>query len=121
MAEVEETAEGRFERLLFAHRDGGLSTDLDEAVRKLVGQVELTGKAGTVTVKITVKPAGKDTSGAVFVSDVITVKAPENHPESFFFTNGVGDLTRRNERQLGYDGPLLEVAERKAGAELKEV
>lgn len=110
---------GAFEAFLMMQREGGLVVELDDALRNLVSAVDTTGKGGTVTLKLTVKPSGKDTTGAVLVSDLITVKAPESHPEHFYFVDQEYRLTRQNERQLALGGPLLEVAEHRA-TDLKE-
>jgi hypothetical protein len=102
-------------------REGALNGELSLGLNTLVESVKTTGKAGTITLKITVKPAGKETHDAVVVSDVVTIKKPESRAESFFFVDGEANLTRNNPRQLGYDGPLLEVPERGAGAPVKDV
>ena len=106
-----------FNEWLRDQRTGALNVELGEGLNKLVEAVETTGKAGTLTLKLTVKPAGKDTAGAMVVSDLVTLKSPESHPEFFYFVDEDGNLTRSNPRQLPMTG-LLEVPERSAS--LKE-
>jgi len=95
-------------------REGALGIELSEALHELVGAVTVMGKAGSLTLKLTIKPGEKGTTGSVTVTDAVTVKRPEEHVESFHFVDADGNLTRNNPRQLGYDGPLLEVPERAA-------
>ena len=100
-------------------REGALGVELSNALHDLVSSVTAQGKSGTLTLKLTLKPGEKGTVGSVTVSDLVTVKKPESHIESFHFIDSSGNLTRQNPRQLGYDGPLLEVAER-ASTDLKD-
>ncbi len=107
-----------FNEWLIDQRTGALNLELSVGLNSLAKAVETTGKAGSLTLKLTLKPAGKDTAGALVVSDVVTLKAPESHPEVFFFVDDDDNLVRSNPRQLPMGG-LLEVAEQ-SGA-LKEV
>lgn len=107
-----------FSEFLAEQRNGVLHHELSVALNQLVEGVETTGKAGTLTLKLSVKQM-KDTQGAVLVSDLVTLKAPETHPE-FFFVDGDSNLSRQNERQLALGGELLEVPERAGNAELRE-
>lgn len=109
-----------FSEFLAEQRNGVLAMELSEGLNKLVESVETTGKPGYMNLKISVKQM-KDTQGAVLVTDLVTVKAPESHPEFFFFVDGDSNLTRRNERQLGLTDGLLEVPERLGNNNPKEV
>lgn len=109
-----------FSEFLGEQRNGVLALELGEALNKLVEAVDSTSKPGTLTLKLTVKPSGKDTSGAVLVADLVTIKAPESHPEFFFFVDEDHNLGRRNERQLDISAGLLEVPERAASSDPKE-
>ena len=114
-AEPEEETE-RFLRpfsdWLEEQRGGKLNIELSAALNDLVEKVDATGKSGTISLKLTVKPSGKDSQGSVTVADMLTVKAPESHPEYFYFVDDDKNLTRSNPHQLGYDGQILEVPER---------
>jgi hypothetical protein len=98
---------------------GLLGVELTHEFHDLVHAVTTMGKAGTLTLKLTVRPGEKGTTGSVNVTDEVIVKKPQSKVESFHFIDVDGNLTRNNPRQLGYDGPLLEVAER--AANVKEV
>lgn len=75
--------------------------ELGEKLQELVAAVEETGKAGTLSIKIGVKPAGKSIQdGAVMVTDEIALKAPKlARPESIFFADAEHTLSRSNPNQ----------------------
>lgn len=58
-------------------RQGGLLEDIDEALRELNRYVGVIGKGGTLTIKISVKPATKNSGSSVIVSDDINLKTPK--------------------------------------------
>lgn len=58
-------------------RQGGLLEDIDEALRELNRCVGIIGKGGTLTIKISVKPATKTSGSSVIVSDDINLKTPK--------------------------------------------
>lgn len=78
---------------------------LDEASEKfneLVQAVDATGKPGTFTMKITIKPS---TSGALEITDDITIKKPEGTKgSSLFFATPEGNLSRNDPRQSEIPG-----------------
>jgi hypothetical protein len=106
----EETGEV-FERRPFAawlqeQRQGGLHSELSDALAEVVQAVVDHEKPGTVQLTVTVKPSEMD--GAVVVSDKVVAKPPE--PEkgaSLFFSDSRGNLSRRDPRQQ--ELPLREV------------
>ena len=55
-------------------RQGGLLEDIDEALRELNRCVGYIGKGGTLTIKISVKPATKTSGSSVIVSDDINLR-----------------------------------------------
>lgn len=58
-------------------RQGGLLEDIDEALRELNRCVGFIGKGGTLTIKISVKPATKNSGSSVIVSDEVNLKTPK--------------------------------------------
>jgi len=62
---------------LAAHRKGALGNEMAEALRQVVHAVSETGKSGSVTITINVKPAGAS-EGVMEVTDKVTTKLPEN-------------------------------------------
>lgn len=58
-------------------RQGGLLEDIDEALRELNRCVGFIGKSGTLTIKISVKPATKNSGSSVIVSDEVNLKTPK--------------------------------------------
>lgn len=97
-------------------RNGGLHSELSDALTELVTAARETGRAGTITLSIKVAP-NKDNS-TVTVSDKVKVTLPE--PErgaGIFFFDDEGNLTRSNPNQTSL--PLREV-ERPAAKDLGE-
>jgi hypothetical protein len=73
--------------------------ELGEQLQALVEAIENTGKGGTLTLKIAVKPAGKN-GDALIVTDEVLLKAPRlNRPESIFFPDAEHNLVRNNPNQ----------------------
>lgn len=73
--------------------------DLGEQLQTLVEAIQNTGKGGTLTLKIAVKPAGRN-GDALIVTDEVVLKAPKlNRPESIFFPDADHNLVRSNPNQ----------------------
>lgn len=102
----------RFSEWMGDQRNGLLDIEASEGFHKLIEAVDTLRKPGTLTIKITVKPAGKDAFGAVSVADIVTVTIPKSNAETLFFTDPAGNPVRTNTHQLPYQGPVLEVPER---------
>lgn len=93
-------------------RQGGLLADVDEALRELVRTVCYMGKAGTVTVKISVKPATKNSRSNVIISDEISLKTPSlPTPETILFSTDDGELCESDPRQRNLDFGKVEPAQ----------
>lgn len=79
---------------------GSSHDELSDALHALVGRVQETGRKGSLSYTVTVAPSGDD---AVLVTDEIKTRLPEHRrPESLFFTDTHGNLTRRDPRQLDF-------------------
>lgn len=99
--------------ILSEQRHGLFAWELSVELNKAAEAVMLSGKSASVTIKLTIKPAGKNAVGTVFVTDEIITKLPKELVDFLYFTDGEGNMSRKNERQLDYGaGPLLEVPER---------
>lgn len=76
---------------------GCLMDDAAEALSGLVLAVDNTGKAGTLTIKISLRKA---TAGALAVTGAVTVKKPAEPPiESLMFPTPEGNLLTEDPRQ----------------------
>lgn len=87
-------------------RQGGLLADIEGALSECVREVCVKGKGGTVTVKIAVKPATKNSSSTVVISDEVVLKAPKlPTAETILFATDDGDLCESDPRQrkLNFD------------------
>lgn len=87
-----------FVDLLNEIRDGDTAIELSESLGKLISQVRDRCEPGSITLKISFKPA---TSGKVLAIDAdFTVKAPKVKPEStLMFCDKDGNLSKDNYEQ----------------------
>lgn len=91
-----------FTDTLNALRFGTLNDDLTEALHELTERCANTGKAGSLTLSITLKP-GK--GGQIEVIDDVKVKLPkEEKGTTLMFATPEGNLQREDPRQLKLDG-----------------
>ncbi|MBF8281293.1 MAG: hypothetical protein HW378_208 [Anaerolineales bacterium] len=116
---TEPQVNGAFLRMMQRHRAGAALSDLSEAMQRITREVMHTGRAGSFTLKLTVKPASKNSSAALVIEDDIKETMPK--PErvgSIFFGSDEGDLLRDNPNQVcmdlktidGEEEPLRKVA-----------
>lgn len=78
---------------------GHVHTELSEQLQALIARVVETGKPGSLTLQIGVKPMPK-TDGQVIVSNKIAVKRPESdRRDAIFFVDDENNLTRDDPRQ----------------------
>lgn len=83
-------------------RFGTLNDDLSDALHELIEKCANTGKAGTLTLQLTLKP-GK--GGQIEVIDDLKVKLPkEEKGTTLMFATPEGNLTREDPRQLKLEG-----------------
>lgn len=94
-----------FATFLQTQRDGLLHSELTEEFADLVQACLDLNKSGTLTLKIAVEPSGKN-QATIFVKDELKVKRPEDRPKSLFFSDGHGNVSRRdpNQIQFGEEG-----------------
>lgn len=88
----------KFTDTLAQLRHGSTSDELDAELAACIAAASLTGKAATLTVKITVKPQGN--SGVYTFNDKVTSSIPVLDREAtVLFQNADGDLVREDPRQ----------------------
>ena len=108
----EETLSERPERKPFAAalqemRKGGLHTEMGDELAELTKRVMATGKVGSITLTLQVKPMDDGTT--VKVTDKITVKTPRfDTAATVFFPDEQGNLLRNRPDQP--ELPLRELA-----------
>jgi hypothetical protein len=92
-----------FASFLCTHARGRSERELSEKLRDLVQAVEETGKGGSITYKLSIKPQA-NAEHAVLVQDDITVKTPTlDRPASIFFADEAYRLVRSDPRQMTID------------------
>jgi hypothetical protein len=107
-----------FAAFLQEHRNGLAHSEASDLLNELVQAVVETGKGGSLTMTIKVKPAGKGDHKTLFVSDDIRIKKPElERSETIFFVDDQHNLRRDDPRQPQL--PLREVD--RATGELREI
>jgi len=81
-------------------RQGNCLDELSVYLNDLVAAVRETGKAGDITLKLKISPAGSGKVEAIQVDDSIIVKLPElPKPSTLFFTTEDNNLQRQDPRQ----------------------
>lgn len=92
-----------FNQTLESLRYGTLHDDLTEAINKLTAAVTSTGKTGSLTLSIKLKPTNN--SGQIEVIDDIKLALPkENKGTSIMFATPENNLQREDPRQLNIEG-----------------
>lgn len=95
---------------------GAVNDELSAEMQKLVDACDKTGKSGSLTLTLKVKP-GK--AGQMEIVDEFKLKLPTfNRPSTLMYSTPEGNLTRNDPRQMSIEG-LREVD--KSTGEIKEV
>lgn len=91
-----------FMDFLREHRNGSTHDDLSEKLQELVAAVIEEGKAGTLTLTISMKPLGK--SDGLEVGADVKIKAPKPATGvSIFFASPENNLVRQDPRQTAME------------------
>jgi hypothetical protein len=106
--EPHKTDEQSFAAFLCQHARGRTERELSAKLRELVEAVEETGKGGSITYVLSVKPQAQ-TEHAVLVTDEIKTKLPQlDRPASIFFADERYRLVRTDPRQLSFESAFTE-------------
>lgn len=86
-------------------RDGRTHAELTSLLGELLNKVKNTGKAGSITLQISVGPAGKGQDvDKVVITDKITAKMPmPERGSDFYWLTDDADLSRNHPRQSTLD------------------
>lgn len=97
-----------FAAFLCQHARGQSERELSARLRELVEAVEETGKGGSITYTVSIKPQG-NADHAVLVTDSVKTKFPElDRPASIFFADEAYRLVRTDPRQLTFESLTTE-------------
>ncbi len=82
-------------------RDGRAHAELSGQLAELLAKVKETGKGGTLTLKLKIKPAGRGSDvDKVVIADAITLDLPKpERGEDFFWLTEDNDLSRNHPKQ----------------------
>ncbi|UGQ45102.1 hypothetical protein [Massilia endophytica] len=86
-------------------RDGRAHAEMTGQLSELLAAVKETGKPGSLTLKIDVKPSGRGSDvDKVSIIDTITAKVPKpDRGSDFFWLTEDNDLSRNHPRQHNLD------------------
>lgn len=103
MSDAEPTTIRPFADWLREQSGGDTHEELGECLHDLIAKVRDTGKAGTLTLTVQVKPL-KDDLNVLIVTDEIKLKLPEHDRKgSMFYADDENNLRRSDPRQLSFD------------------
>jgi len=92
-----------FADFLREHGKGRTHDELGEALHTLIARVKDTGKTGSVSLTVQVKPMKQD-DRMVIVSDKIAISLPEHdRPSAAWFIGTDGNLQRDDPQQLVFE------------------
>lgn len=88
-------------RVLEAHKGGFSLTELSVALKNVTASVQETGKAGTVTLTLSIKPASRGAVGTLVLETKVKAKCPEAEaPASIFYADDDFNLVREDPKQI---------------------
>lgn len=90
--------------------NGKTHEEMGDGIHTLVARVLETGKAGTLTLTIKVKPMEDSEDSPLLITDEIKLRLPEHDRKaSIFYADKLGNLTKQDPNQLSFES-LREVA-----------
>lgn len=99
MSDDDTTEPQDFAALLMQHARGRTHEELSSSLADLVRAVLDTGKAGSITYTVKVKPA-KNVEGMVTIEDVVRSTVPQlDRPASMWFVDSAGRLSQDHPNQ----------------------
>lgn len=101
----DEERHGRpFTEWLLKQGHGKLAAELTDKLDQLVQAVHTTGKAGTLTFQVTLKPLDKGNGDVLTATDKVALKLPaQDRPASLFFVTAEGHLSQNDPKQMVLD------------------
>lgn len=103
MSDEEPTEEQSFAAFLCQHARGASERELSTALRDLAEAVEETGRPGSITYTLSLRPESR-AEHVVTTTDEIKVKMPKaDRPASIFFIDQQYRLVRNDPRQLTFE------------------
>ena len=91
-------------RVLEAHKNGCALTELSGAIKQVTASVQETGKAGNITLTLSIKPATRGSIGTLVIESKVKTKCPEAEaPASIFYADADYNLVREDPNQTVMD------------------
>lgn len=102
--------ETSFELLLSELNDGLTRNNMDEKLKELIAAVRNTGKGGSLSLKINIKPASRgEVNKLVFIDEVKATIPDRDRSSTYMFVNKSNELSLHDPNQTVM--PFEEVAE----------
>lgn len=99
-AESDEQVVRPFASFLREQSGGQLHDELSSKLHELIEAIRETGKAGSISLKIDIKPIAGTDGRTLTVTDTVAAKLPKTErPKSIFFATDDGNLSRTDPRQ----------------------
>ncbi len=120
---INDTPSNVFIKNLNEIRGGRSASELSEALTQLVDAVRENGKPGTLTYKITIRPASKGKIQVLSVEDEITHKMPKPARDNTIFYATQDNMLQRNDpnqRTLNLSLRTVDVASTVENTETKQ-
>lgn len=91
-------------RVLESHKHGCALTELSGAIKHVTASVQETGKPGTITFTLSIKPATRGAIGTLVIETKVKTKCPEAEaPASIFYADADFNLVREDPNQTQMD------------------
>ena len=98
-----------FLNIISAHKGGTIITDVSAALKQVTAAVQQTGRAGKVTLTMSLRPAGTGTVGTLVFEARVKAAAPETaSPASIFYADEDFNLVREDPAQAKLDLRVVE-------------
>lgn len=111
----------KFLKLVADLEKGETAAELDAALAEVIAAVQLTGKKGSVSLKISIEPASKSAEVLGIEGEVKAAPPKPDHKLDIFFATESGELSRNNARQMSIDDLKKPSAEPAPVTQLRKV
>lgn len=119
-----QAATGSFASLLAGIKRGEVLSDLDDALKETTLAVLETGKAGTITFKLKIKPGGKsnaDTPMCTIENEIAVKKPRKSVGAALFYGDEEGNLFRNDPHQSEMSFGTVEGGKKEGGESSPQV
>lgn len=111
-AEAAPAIDRAFLNILSAHKGGTMISEVSAAIKQVTAAAQLTGRAGKVTLEMSLRPASKGTASTLVFETKVKAKVPEAEaPGSIFYADEDFNLVRDDPKQAKLDLRVVNTSE----------